>query len=403
MTEALSWVLTDTANRVYVEQCAITPASVGLPTAGGGWSVTKSRLQGGLSDGVDVVDINNGHLSFTVLLSRGMGLWKGVCGDCTIGWDSPARGPVNPMFVNLLEQGGLGWLKGFDECIVRCGLNSNGAPGMDRVLDNNGNLSEVMLNLHGYIANLPAKYVELKIIPGKRTKIVLVGVVEEARCFCPQYRLTTTYTTEIGSNRVDIRDEVENFADSPVEFQMLYHCNFGPPFLDAGARLVSPSLEVAPRDPRAAEDIKTWNVYKAPEPGYVEQGNYHDFAAAADGATLSMLRNRRGTRGVTMRWNKKQLPCFCQWKHTAGPSEGYVTGMEPATNYPNLKTFERERGRVMTLDAGQRYVIDLAMEIQETPEQVAAIEAEVAALLKQKKTVVHPKPIAKWSPCAQDA
>ena len=116
-----------------------------------------------------------------------------------------------------------------------------------------------------------------------------------------------------------------------------------------------------------------------------------------------MIRNRRGTRGVTMRWNKKQLPCFCQWKHTAGPSEGYVTGMEPATNYPNLKTFERERGRVLTLDAGQRYVIDLAMEIQETPEQVAAIEAEVAALMKQKKTIVHPQPIAKWSPCAQDA
>ncbi|MGI6354398.1 MAG: aldose 1-epimerase family protein [Lentisphaerae bacterium] len=402
MTEALSWVLTDTANRVYVEQCAITPATIGLP-AGDAWSVTKSRLRGGLSDGVDVVDINNGHLSFTVLLSRGMGLWKGVCGDCTIGWDSPARGPVNPMFINLLEQGGLGWLKGFDECIVRCGLNSNGAAGIDRVRDNNGNLSEVMLNLHGYIANLPAKYVELKIIPGKRPKIVLVGVVEEARCFCPQYRLTTTYTTEIGSSRVDIRDEVENFADSPTEFQMLYHCNFGPPFLDGGARLVSPSLEVAPRDPRAAEDIKTWNIYKAPEPGYVEQGNYHDFAAAADGSTLSMIRNRRGTRGVTMRWNKKQLPCFCQWKHTAGPSEGYVTGMEPATNYPNLKTFERERGRVLTLDAGQRYVIDLAMEIQETPEQVAAIEAEVAALMKQKKTIVHPQPIAKWSPCAQDA
>ena len=115
-----------------------------------------------------------------------------------------------------------------------------------------------------------------------------------------------------------------------------------------------------------------------------------------------MIRNRRGTRGVTMRWNKKQLPCFCQWKHTAGPSEGYVTGMEPATNYPNLKTFERERGRVLTLDAGQRYVIDLAMEIQETPEQVAAIEAEVAALMKQKKTIASATN-RQMVACAQDA
>ena len=246
MTEALSWVLTDTANRVYVEQCAITPATIGLP-AGDAWSVTKSRLRGGLSDGVDVVDINNGHLSFTVLLSRGMGLWKGVCGDCTIGWDSPARGPVNPMFINLLEQGGLGWLKGFDECIVRCGLNSNGAAGIDRVRDNNGNLSEVMLNLHGYIANLPAKYVELKIIPGKRPKIVLVGVVEEARCFCPQYRLTRPIRRK-SARRVDIRDEVENSRIRRPNSRCSITAIL-PPFLDGGARLVSPSLEVAPRDP----------------------------------------------------------------------------------------------------------------------------------------------------------
>ena len=44
---------------------------------------------------------------------------------------------------------------------------------------------------------------------------------------------------------------------------------------------------------------------------------------------------------------------FCQWKHTAGLNEGYVTGLEPATNYPNPKRFERERGRVVTLQAGQ--------------------------------------------------
>ena len=152
------------------------------------------------------------------------------------------------MFINLLEQGGLGWLKGFDECIVRCGLNSNGAAGIDRVRDNNGNLSEVMLNLHGYIANLPAKYVELKIIPGKRPKIVLVGVVEEARCFCPQYRLTTTYTTEIGSSRVDIRDEVENSRIRRPNSRCSITAILARPS-DGGARLVSPSLEVAPRDP----------------------------------------------------------------------------------------------------------------------------------------------------------
>ena len=395
MSAEFKWVLTDVANRVYVEDISITPA---LVHDSGNWSVTKTRLKGGLSDGVDVIDINNGRFAFTIIPTRGMGFWRGTCDGCYVGFESPAQYPVNPMFVNLLEQGGLGWLKGFNESIVRCGFNSNGAPGIDRVKDNNGNYSETMLNLHGYIANLPANYVEVIVKPGPQTEIIVRGVVDEARCFCPQYRLVSTYTTVIGSNKIAIKDEITNFADSPTEFEMLYHCNFGQPFLDTGAKLVCPALEVAPRDPRAAEDIKTWDTYKAPEAGYVEQGNYLEMAAKKDGSTLSMIRNKKGDKGVIMRFNKKQLPCFCQWKHTTGMNEGYVTGMEPAVNYPNNKSFERKKGRVITLAPQQTYTIDLTLEVQTTAAGVTAIEKEVAAIMGKKKTVVHMKPIAKWSP-----
>lgn len=397
MNESMKWVLTDTSKRVYVENCAIGPNLPGYENTGN-WSVNKTRLKGGLSDGVDVIEVNNGRMSFSIIPTRGMGFWRGECDGLPLGWDSPAKELVNPMYVNLLEQGGLGWLKGFNECIVRCGLNSNGAPGIDKVKDNNGNMSEVMLNLHGYIANLPAKYVEVEIIPGETAEIVITGVIEEARCFCPQYRLTARFSTFVGSNKLSIKDVVTNFADSPVEFEMLYHCNFGQPFLDAGAQLVCPALEVAPRDPRAAEDIDTWNIYKAPEAGYVEQGNYLELAARADGSTFSMLRNNAGDKGVVMRFNKNQMPCFCQWKHTTGMNEGYVTGMEPAINYPNLKTFERERGRVVTLSAGQAYTIDMSMEVLTSAEEVKGMEAEAREILNGKETLVHKNPIAKWSP-----
>ena len=398
MSEEMKWVLTDNSKRVYVENCVIDPTLLHC-SCSGNWSVVKTRLKGGLSDGVDIIEVNNGRLSFTVIPTRGMGLWRGSCDGCSLGWDSPAKYPVNPMFINTLEQGGLGWLKGFNECIVRCGLNSNGAPGIDSVIDNNGNLSEVMLSLHGNIANLPANYVEVTIVPdGVNTKIIVKGIVDEARCFCPQYRLVSTFTTIVGSNKVDIKDEVTNWADSPTEFEMLYHCNFGQPFLEAGSKLVCPAIEVAPRDPRAAEDIKTWDTYKAPEAGYVEQGNYLEMAAKKDGSTLSMIRNKKGDKGVIMRFNKKQLPSFCQWKHTTGMNEGYVTGMEPAVNYPNNKCFERKKGRVLTLAPQQTYTIDLTLEVQTTAAGVAAIEKEVAAIMGKKKTVVHDNPIAKWSP-----
>lgn len=399
MDKTLSWVLTDTAKRAYVESCSLNATALGLEQ-GGAWTITKSRLQGGLSDGVDLIEVNNGQLSFTIVPTRGMGLWRGSYAGHNIGWNSPARELVNPSFINTLEQGGLGWLKGFNECIVRCGLNSNGAPGLDSVLDNNGNPSDVMLTLHGNIANIPASYVEVQVIPGTPTELVIIGVVEESRCFCPQYRMTCRYSTFVGSNKLSIHDEVSNFADCSTEFQMLYHCNFGEPFLDEGAKIVLPAVEIAPRDARAAEDIDSWDSYRGYTPGYVEQGYYLDLAADAEGQTLSMLRNRAGDLGAVIRWNKVQLPCFCQWKHTTGANEGYVTGMEPAVNLPNAKSFERQKGRVLTLSPGQSYGIDLALEIAGDAAAVAAVEAEVAAIMAGRESKLWQEPIAKWSPCA---
>ena len=53
-------------------------ASSGVTLSGStGWSVSKRTLSGGPSDGVDVVDLNNGELSISILPTRGMGLWRG--------------------------------------------------------------------------------------------------------------------------------------------------------------------------------------------------------------------------------------------------------------------------------------------------------------------------------------
>ena len=254
-----------------------------------------------------------------------------------------------------------------------------------------------MLTLHGKIALTPACYVKIEIIPGDPAEIVITGVMEESRCFCPQYRLTTRYSTFVGSNKLSFKDQVLNFADSPTEFMMLYHCNFGSPYLEGGSTMVAPVLEIAPRDARAAEDMDTWPSYRAPEAGYVEQCYFVDMGARADGTTLAMLRNAAGDKGTIVRWNKNQLPCFSQWKHTTGLNEGYVTGLEPATNYPNQKVFERERGRVVTLQAGQTYTIDMGLEFVSDKAGVAAIESEVKDVLGGRATKVDPQPVAKWS------
>ena len=50
--------------------------------------------------------------------------------------------------------------------------------------------------------------------------------------------------------------------------------------------------------------------------------------------------------------NVKQLPCYSVWKNTTASADGSVTGLEPGTNFPNPRSFEGQKGRVLKLAPG---------------------------------------------------
>ncbi|MEX2608288.1 MAG: aldose 1-epimerase family protein [Kiritimatiellia bacterium] len=359
------------------------------------WSVKSYTLRGGLQEGVDVVEIHNGKLSFAVLPTRGMGIWKGQCGDMVLGWNSPVKDPVNPAFINQLERGGLGWLKGFNEWIVRCGLSSMGAPCTDTVLDYSGNAFDVPLTLHGNIANIPARSVSVEITD---EAIILKGEVDETMMFGPALRLNTEIRTEFGSGTLTIIDTVTNIGNNPTEHEMLYHINYGDPLLEKGSRMAAPFKQVAPRDPRAAEGIQTFDQYGAPESGFVEQAYLYELIGKrGTRETMTLLRNAAGNQASLLRFSLKDFPCFTLWKNTAAKADGYVTGLEPATNYPNSRRFEREKGRVMTLAGGESRKTQLVIENLDTKKAVQAAEAEIKQLQKTAKAKVHPQPLPSFS------
>jgi len=225
----------------------------------------------------------------------------------------------------------------------------------------------------------------------------VVGTVYESGLFYPGYRLVSRVSTPVGSNRLTIVDQITNLRGVPAEMELLYHCNFGPPFLEEGAKLVTAAREVAPRDARAVEGMAAYETYLKPTPGYVEQVYWYDLLADATGGTTVMLRNAAKDRGLALRFNKKQLPAFTQWKNTAGLSDGYVTGLEPATDYPNAKPFERERGRVVQMGPGASYTAELTLEVHDTEAAVHAVEQEIARLQAQAVRVVHPRPVPAYS------
>ena len=390
MAGSKSWVVTDVQRSRWEESRFLGHDDLQVPDC----TVSKRTLRGGLCDGVDIIDVNNGELSFSVLPTRGMGIGRASYRGVDIGWKSPVKGPVHPKFVNAVDRGGLGWLQGFDELLCRCGLESNGAPGEDVIIDNNGNEARVLLTLHGKIANLPAHYVEIQSDPETQT-VSVIGHVDESAIFLPGLRLKTKISTSPVSNRISIVDEIENLRSTPAELELLYHWNFGQPFLDKGSRLLAPVKEVAPR---ATEPSAGWDVYEGPTSGWVEQVYFFELLGNDRGDSLASLRNGAGDHAVTLRFNTNQLPRFTQWKNTGAVKDSYVTGIEPGTNYPNVKRFEREKGRVVRIDPGKSYVVASSMEAAITKEDVAKIQGEVDALQRRQAPVVHPKAIAKYSP-----
>ena len=383
-----TWTLCDVDQDIYVDNIALSPASVGGRT--GRFSITKRTLRGGLREGVDVVEIDNGTLRFAVVPTRGMGIWNAWQGPIHLGWKSPARGPVHPAFVHSNEASGLGWLDGFDELLVRCGLESNGAPEFKP----DGSLRYA---LHGKIANLPAHRVEVAVDDESKT-LSVTGVVDEARLFGNKLRLTSTVSTRVGSSEMTIRDVVTNISAQTAELQLLYHINVGMPLVGAGAKVVVPIAKMSPRDPAGVANFGQWDTYSEGTANFKEAVFYFDPAAKSDGQTHVMLHNATADQGVSLKYNKQQLPCFSLWKNMQAEADGYVTGLEPATNFPNTKSFEKSQGRVVMIDPGQSRTFEMSLETHPNAASVAAAKQAIGELQRGTTPQILPKQDPAWSP-----
>ncbi|QEG33585.1 aldose 1-epimerase family protein [Bythopirellula goksoeyrii] len=359
---AKTWTLIDSTRGIHESDFDLVPADI---AAVGNWRITQRTLHGGLSEGVDLIEINNGRMSLFVLPTRGMGIWKATIGDDqTLGWRSPVRGPVHPMFVPITDESGFGWLEGFDELVVRCGLESNGAPEFDEK-------GRLKYPLHGRIANRPAHHVEVT-VDEKAGTIKLRGVVEETRFHFQKLRLTATLTMNFDSTSFTINDEVENYGGTPATMQMLYHINVGDPLLVPGSKIVThvDTIESLTSEP----NTEGWETMGPPVAGAPEECYAMKLTAGEDGRTQVLLKNAEGTAGSAIRFSNKELPCFTLWKNMVANTDGYVTGLEPATNFPKTRSEEEASGRVVTLAPGETWNAEVAVDWLTSTSEVNAVE-----------------------------
>jgi hypothetical protein len=380
------WTLLSPATTTNCDDFTLSACEIpGTPV---GWQVRRKRLSFGLSQGVDLVEIDNGRLRVAIIPTRGMGLWRAWMDGKDLGWQSPVRGPVHPSFVPIAEPNGLGWLSGFDELMCRCGLDSNGSPDFDEQ-------GRLRYPLHGRIANCPAHEVRLT-IDDVEGSISLQGVVEESRVHFQKLRLRTTYRTRFDCNQIEWRDEVENFGGCEAQMQMLYHTNIGQPQLEAGSALIAPLTWIAPANAEtAAAGVEKWNYYTAPDPRFREQVYQLGLVADDRDQTHVLLKNAAGRSGVQLSYNIRELPYLTLWRNLTAAENGYVTGIEPGTNYPNPRSVETNQGRFVTLPAQQRWAAGVSLEWIVEPGAVENSENRIGEIQGGRRVQILPMDVGR--------
>ncbi|MHC4227778.1 MAG: DUF4432 family protein [Planctomycetota bacterium] len=386
-------VLTDVEQNIYKESAEITGSDV-TPKSPASWSVRKYVLHGGRQEGVDVIEVNNGKIRFTVIPTRGMSIHRVLMSDLRLGWDSPVKGLVHPKYINLESRQGLGWLEGFNEWMVRCGLEFFGGPGTDEFIDNTGKKATMDLTLHGKIGNIPASQVEVTVEREAPYRITVCGRVDEALLHGPKLEIWTQISTTPGADTFRISDKVTNRSAVEQEFGILYHGNYGPPLMEKGAKFFGPARQVTPISEHSASDVSNYDVYRAPTAGFPEQVYCLRLWADENDRTKVMLRNAAGDKAVSMAYSVKELPFFTLWKNPVAVEDGYVTGLEPGTGFPLNRSIERKFGRVPKLAPHQSRSFTIDFGLHAGKDQVNAAADDIARIWAGRKTKFDKTPLA---------
>jgi len=313
-------------------------------------------------------------------------------GGSRLGWNSPTKEVVHPKHVDLESRGGLGWLEGFNEWMVRCGLEYAGHPGEDKLVNNTGDEATMTLTLHGKVGNIPASKVEILVDPSPPHRIRVRGVVFEKFFYGPKLKLVAEVSTTPGSEYFRIDDTITNQGAFDQEFQIIYHGNFGTPLLEKGAKVLTAAKSVAPMNAHAAKSIDGYATYEGPTKGFIEEVYLIEPYADKKGRTVAVLQNAAGSSAVSVSWPVEQLPYLTVWKNTAAVDDGYVTGIEPATGFPFNRRVERHYGRVPKLGPGKirRFTVDFGVHLGAGPVKQAAAKVKATVDGRQTKVIADP-------------
>lgn len=183
---------------------------------------------------------------------------------------------------------------------------------------------------HGLFSNTPAAVLAVEQPDPARGRLAmsLTMSIRCVRMFGPSYETHRTISATLGEPVIRIRDRVTNVGNQRAPHNWLYHCNFGYPLLDEGARAVYDATVFMTWGGRVPKQPKLVPKPRKDHAAGGEGGRIIEMKPDKQGLAHAGLVNARRKIGVSLAWPAKQMPRMGHWLHY-GPRGSYVNGLEP--------------------------------------------------------------------------
>jgi len=303
-------------------------------------------LTRGFSRGVNAIDVRTGGgLEYTIVPDRGLDISLASYQGNNLTYLTP-KGEMNPAFY---DASGEGWIRTFFAgLLTTCGFENVGAGCEDEGR---------YFGQHGRQNIIPAKNV--CDCSNGTGGIHIHGELEDSVCFGAKIRRERTIVSACGENWIRITDIFENYGSKDEPLLLLYHINFGYPFLNKQTRVRIDAVKTEPYNAYSAEDMARLFEFSEPD-ATLQEKNYFHVLADSSGYGCSEIRNPNGT-GVCIRQKMDELPYLNHWK-LENPVD-YVLALEPSNVRCVGRRAMREAGGLPVIRAGEKKKFEIEIRV----------------------------------------
>ncbi|MDD5954353.1 MAG: aldose 1-epimerase family protein [Firmicutes bacterium] len=325
----------------------------------------------GRANGLRMVEVKNGPLRFQAMADKCLDISALEFAGINISFTSkPGLNGRNPFDTHGEEalrsiMGGL---------FFTCGLQNICGP-----CETDG----VEYPMHGRIRTTPAEHLCADAFWEDGKYILQVtGEMRESHLFGTNLVLRRTIRTVFGSNEIEITDVVDNQSDEAADLMLMYHCNFGYPFLAPGTRLVLPTKKVTGREDWSQAHIDCWQTASEPRAGETEYVYLHELASDEDGKSFAVIVNDDLNLGIRLGFDRKNQPYFMEWMSMK--TGDYVIGLEPSNSSVYGRKYHEAQGTMHKIAPHSEEVFKLTFTVLQG-EEIARAQKECEALKNNQK------------------